>query len=402
MIMSNYVYNIKRCNTISITYKYKYNINNNSIVQWVWSRMKWNRERLTPVSLSTADSSSEEDSHLKISISSEHEILHGDDNNHGLLNLRALSFLILWYLFSACTLFLNKYILTYLKGDATVLGMWQLFVTTGCGFLQMRMPCTAEKRMDRHLKPRHFILHMTLVGVLRFMTVVLSLVSLKFVAVSFTETVKSSAPMFTVLISRCILGEKTGILVNLSLVPIMSGLALCSVTELSFNMKGFLAAISTNIAECLQNVYSKMLISGEGYKYTPTELQFYTSLASVFIQIPASYYLVDPAAVGNMMTYTVLPALFINGLCFHCQSFTAYVLMGYISPVTYSVTNTTKRAFLIWLSVVMFGNPVTFLSGLGTTTVLVGVLCYSKAREYYSLHKERVIFVSPEKLIIHR
>ena len=43
----------------------------------------------------------------------------------------------------------------------------------------------------------------------RFGTVVLSLVSLKFVAVSFTETVKSSAPLFTVLISRCMLGEPT-------------------------------------------------------------------------------------------------------------------------------------------------------------------------------------------------
>lgn len=36
----------------------------------------------------------------------------------------------------------------------------------------------------------------------RFSTVVLGLVALKFVAVSFTETVKSSAPLFTVFISQ--------------------------------------------------------------------------------------------------------------------------------------------------------------------------------------------------------
>lgn len=45
---------------------------------------------------------------------------------------------------------------------------------------------------------------------LRFITVVLGLVSLKNVAVSFAETVKSSAPMFTVIMSRLILGEYTG------------------------------------------------------------------------------------------------------------------------------------------------------------------------------------------------
>lgn len=39
---------------------------------------------------------------------------------------------------------------------------------------------------------------------------VLGLVSLKNVAVSFAETVKSSAPIFTVIMSRLILGEYTG------------------------------------------------------------------------------------------------------------------------------------------------------------------------------------------------
>lgn len=39
---------------------------------------------------------------------------------------------------------------------------------------------------------------------------VLGLVSLKNVAVSFAETVKSSAPIFTVIMSRVILGEYTG------------------------------------------------------------------------------------------------------------------------------------------------------------------------------------------------
>lgn len=96
----------------------------------------------------------------------------------------------------------------------------------------------------------------------------LGLVSLNYVAVSFTETIKSSAPLFTVILSRCLLGEHTGLLVNLSLIPVMSGLALCSVNELSFQIYGFIAAMATNLTECLQNVYSKMLISGEQFKYT--------------------------------------------------------------------------------------------------------------------------------------
>lgn len=79
--------------------------------------------------------------------------------------------------------------------------------------------------------------------------VYLGLVSLKYVAVSFMETVKSSAPLFTVIISYMLLSERNGVYVQLSLIPIMIGLALCSAYEISFTLLGFAAALGTNIAE---------------------------------------------------------------------------------------------------------------------------------------------------------
>jgi hypothetical protein len=44
-------------------------------------------------------------------------------------------------------------------------------------------------------------------------------------------------------------GEATGLYVNLSLIPVMSGLALCSANELSFDIRGFVAAMATNLTE---------------------------------------------------------------------------------------------------------------------------------------------------------
>ncbi|XP_029643729.1 solute carrier family 35 member E2A isoform X1 [Octopus sinensis] len=300
----------------------------------------------------------------------------------GLLNLRAFIFLLLWYFFSFCTLFLNKYILSTLSGDPTLLGAMQMVMTTVLGFVQIYLPCGMYVPIQREGKPPNFWRNMIVVGIMRFITVVLGLVALKFVAVSFTETIKSSAPLFTVFISWALIGERTGLYTFLSLIPIMAGLALCSAYELSFSIKGFVAALATNITECLQNVYSKMLISGEKYRYTPAELQFYTSIASVVVQIPACFLMMDITHAKDTLDYTMFFALITNGIFFHFQSITAYVLMGYISPVTHSVANTVKRAFLIWLSVIVFGNPVTLLSALGTVTVTVGVLCYTKAKDY--------------------
>ena len=50
-----------------------------------------------------------------------------DDAKEGLFNVRALTLLALWYFFSFCTLFLNKYILSFMQGEPTLLGMLFLF-----------------------------------------------------------------------------------------------------------------------------------------------------------------------------------------------------------------------------------------------------------------------------------
>lgn len=321
------------------------------------------------------------DNHVvKILTESDEDIIP-DDADQGLCNIRAIVFLALWYLFSFSTLFLNKYILSYLKGDPTVLGTVQLLMTAMCGLIQMYLPCGLYHPVDREGKPPRFLINMLIVGTMRFGTVILGLLALKFVAVSFNETVKSSAPIFTVIITWIILGERTGFLINLSLIPVMGGLALCTVNEISFNFQGFVAAMGTNVVECLQNVYSKMLISGQ-YKYTPAELQFYTSMASIIVQIPVSYFLIDIPLVQENTDWTMFVTLITDGFFYHLQSITAYALMGYISPVTHSVANTVKRASLIWLSVIVFGNHVTLLSGVGSMVVILGVFCYNQARQY--------------------
>lgn len=304
-----------------------------------------------------------------------------NDSKYGMLNSKVVSCLILWYFFSFTTLFLNKYILSYAKGDPTVLGSTQLMLCCLCGYIQLKYPCGLYKSVIWDRNPPLFFRNMLLVGTVRFSTLVLGLVALWYVPVSFAETVKSTAPVFTVFMAWFLVGEKTSWLVILSLFPVMSGLALCSANELSFNAAGFIAAMATNLSECLQNVYSKKLLSGDKHTYSPPELQFYTSLASICVQIPALILMVDWNQFHILQSSSLISLLIVNGISFHCQSITEYTLLGYISPVTHSVANTAKRALLIWLSVITFGNPVTFLSGLGTMVVIFGVLGYNKARE---------------------
>ncbi|CAG6021152.1 unnamed protein product [Menidia menidia] len=308
------------------------------------------------------------------------------ETESGVWNWRSLSYLGLWFFFSFCTLFLNKYILSLLQGEPSMLGAVQMLSTTIIGCLKMFIPCCLYQHKSRSEYPPNFVMIMLFVGLMRFTTVVLGLVSLKNVAVSFAETVKSSAPIFTVIMSRLILGEYTGLWVNLSLFPVMAGLALCTATEISFNMLGFSAALSTNIMDCLQNVFSKKLLSGDRYRFSPPELQFYTSTAAIIMLIPAWAFLLDFPVVGSsgqsfIFSQDIMLLLLFDGCLFHLQSVTAYALMGRISPVTFSVASTVKHAMSVWLSIIVFSNQITMLSAAGTVFVFIGVFLYNKARQ---------------------
>nr|XP_027228764.1 solute carrier family 35 member E2A-like [Penaeus vannamei] len=149
----------------------------------------------------------------------------------------------------------------------------QMLITMVCGLIQLRYPLGTYKPVLGQKKPANFVKGMATLGLLQLGTIMFGLIAIYFVAVSFAETVKSSAPLFTVLIAWLYLGERTGAFVFLSLIPVMLGLALCSSNELSFSLIGFVCALTTNLCECVQSVVSKSLLSNKAYIYKLSGIQ---------------------------------------------------------------------------------------------------------------------------------
>jgi drug/metabolite transporter (DMT)-like permease len=68
---------------------------------------------------------------------------------------------------------------------------------------------------------------------------------------------QATSPVFAVFVSTVLLGERFSKRVLVSLVPIVCGVVLCTVTELNFDTIGFLCAFGSTITFVLQNTYSK-------------------------------------------------------------------------------------------------------------------------------------------------
>lgn len=93
------------------------------------------------------------------------------------------------------------------------------------------------------------------------------------IALCGTETIKSSAPFFTVILTYFLLGQRTGWRVNVSLLPIVTGLVFCSLSDSSFHIIGFTSALLSNCVDCIQNVLTKKLLN-RSYTYVPGSVLF--------------------------------------------------------------------------------------------------------------------------------
>jgi len=158
-----------------------------------------------------------------------------------------------WYTFSSANSVLGKQILSVFPYPTT-LSMVHFLSSTCC-----LGPALALLNVDPtpHLPRRFYLRRIVPLAVGKVLASISAHVSIWKVPVSYAHTVKAMMPFFTVLLSLVILRESYPLKVYLSLVPIVSGVLLATVTELSFDLTGMLAALAATLCFALQNIYSK-------------------------------------------------------------------------------------------------------------------------------------------------
>ncbi|KAB1222031.1 Triose phosphate/phosphate translocator TPT, chloroplastic [Morella rubra] len=210
---------------------------------------------------------------------------------------------------------------------------------------------------------------------------VMSNVSFAAVAVSFTHTIKALEPFFSASASQFVLGQQIPLPLWLSLAPVVFGVSMASLTELSFNWTGFVSAMISNIAFTYRSIYSKKAMTG----MDSTNVYAYISIIALIVCIPPAILIEGPQlmqygfkdAISKVGLHKFLSDLFWIGMFYHLYNQVASNTLERVAPLTHAVGNVLKRVFVIGFSIVVFGNKISTQTGIGTAIAIAGVAIYS-------------------------
>ncbi|XP_039064672.1 triose phosphate/phosphate translocator TPT, chloroplastic-like [Hibiscus syriacus] len=284
-------------------------------------------------------------------------------------------FFFMWYFLNVIFNILNKKIYNYFPYPYFV-SVIHLFVGVVYCLLSWAVGLPKRAPIDGNL-----LKLLIPVAVCHALGHVTSNVSFAAVAVSFTHTIKALEPFFNAAASQFILGQSIPITLWLSLAPVVIGVSMASLTELSFNWTGFISAMISNISFTYRSIYSKKAMTD----MDSTNVYAYISIIALFFCIPPALIFEGPQlmkhgfndAIAKVGMTKFVSDLFWVGMFYHLYNQLATNTLERVAPLTHAVGNVLKRVFVIGFSILVFGNKISTQTGIGTAIAIAGVAAYS-------------------------
>eukprot|EP00595_Chromulina_sp_UTEXLB2642_P000218 CAMPEP_0196761632 /NCGR_PEP_ID=MMETSP1095-20130614/928_1 /TAXON_ID=96789 ORGANISM="Chromulina nebulosa, Strain UTEXLB2642" /NCGR_SAMPLE_ID=MMETSP1095 /ASSEMBLY_ACC=CAM_ASM_000446 /LENGTH=289 /DNA_ID=CAMNT_0042111437 /DNA_START=358 /DNA_END=1228 /DNA_ORIENTATION=+ len=214
-------------------------------------------------------------------------------------------------------------------------------------------------------------------------------------AVSFGQIVKSAEPVFAAATNAVLLKDIDHPVVYLALLPIIGGVSLASLKELSFSWTALIAASLANQAAAFKNVVSKGVMGKPWAKgLGPQNTYAVINILALVFTLPfvLGFDLKEFVPVYNEIIHRgtgadVIKFSLYSGLAFYLYNEASFLALERLSPVTHSVANTLKRVVIIVASSIVFKTPISLLGGIGSGIAVLGTLLYSLAKQKYSKKK---------------
>jgi solute carrier family 35 protein E1 len=302
------------------------------------------------------------------------------------LKLGVLFFL--WYALNTAYNIGNKLVLTALPIPWTSATIELFFGLPYVGMLWLTgLRKKPKLSLDniKTLAPSAFFLSATHVG---------GVISFGAGAISFTHVLKATEPVWTVLLSAVFFREFLPWQIYASLIPIVGGVGLASLKEVSFSWLSFIAGTGSAVTSASKAILSKKVLDGKplGENLTPANMFAVLTILGCFMLLPFSLAIEGPKTVQTAWVaaraagYTasrLWTLLGVSGFLYYIYNEVAFLALSEVAPVTHAVTNTVKRVVIILASILVFRTPITLLGSIGSGLAILGALLYSLAKGKY-------------------
>ena len=197
------------------------------------------------------------------------------------------------------------------------------------------------------------------------------------VSSSVTQVVKACEPLFTFAFSMLLYKnyELLNLSTLLSIIVMVAGATSYVLWDTTFNVWGLVAAIGSNIAFPIRNIYLKKLGDSQEFE-KPLQKYAAISVYGVLFLLPI---LVMKFAVTQALSMVQLKEGVISCVFHFMYNLASITVLQSFSPLTHAVLNLLKRVFVIVANIVFFHTPLSWKMLVGLFTLFVGLCLYQIA-----------------------
>ncbi|KAB1225683.1 hypothetical protein CJ030_MR1G009136 [Morella rubra] len=254
---------------------------------------------------------------------------------------------------------------------ATTLTSWHLLVTFCSLHVALWMKFFEHKPFDPRAVMGFGILNGISIGLLNL--------SLGFNSVGFYQMTKLAIIPCTVLLETLFFRKKFSRSIQFSLVILLLGVGVATVTDLQLNTLGsflsLLAVITTCVAQIMTNTIQKK------FKVSSTQLLYQScpyQAMTLFIVGPfLDGLLTNQNVFAFRYTPQVLFFIVLSCLISVSVNFSTFLVIGKTSPVTYQVLGHLKTCLVLAFGYVLLHDPFSWRNIFGILIAVVGMVLYS-------------------------
>jgi drug/metabolite transporter (DMT)-like permease len=204
--------------------------------------------------------------------------------------------------------------------------------------------------------------------------------SLRYVSVNFNQVMRSLVPGAVMVLGTIVFGKTFSLRKKLSVLPVMVGVALACLGDMTFTTLGLVTTVFCVILAALKVALSGEMLTGE-MKLPPLDLLATMTPLALAQTFALALFLGELTDIhrrwDELIGSGAWPPVILSGLLSFTLNITSFKANKLTSPLTLSIVANVKQVLLIALSTVLFDVPVAPINAVGIVIVILGSMRYS-------------------------